>query len=154
MRDVRVVSRDPKIKAISITGYYNNCTMKSGCFGGVGDTFVLAGSDDFNLYAWEIPPDETGTVARASHVLRGHKSIVNQVRCRASDGLIATSGVEKVVGLWSGGAMPGGETPPDVQEIEQRIRNSREETEGGEWLPPTAGKTLLSTYDDKQVGSK
>ena len=88
-------------------GYYNNCTMKSGCFGGVNDNFVLAGSDDFNLYAWEIPPEaatltdaEKGegggrpacgmTVARATHVLRGHKSIVNQARTSEIGGPLLT----------------------------------------------------------------
>ena len=104
--------------------------MKSGCFGGINDTFVLAGSDDFNLYAWEIPggddssPEET-LVARASVVLRGHKSIVNQVRCRSSDGLIASSGVEKCVNLWSGGSMPGSETVPAAEEAVQLIKDSR-----------------------------
>ena len=120
--------------------------MKSGCFGSVDDTFVLAGSDDFKLYAWEIPSEPT-TVAQSRHiVLRGHKSIVNQVRCRATDGLIATSGVEKIVGLWSGGAMPGAEVPPDEEEIDERIDNSRVETADGLWLAPTAGNNKYVVF--------
>lgn len=35
--------------------YYNSCTMKSCCFAGDNDQFVLSGSDDFNLYMWKIP---------------------------------------------------------------------------------------------------
>eukprot|EP00092_Neocalanus_flemingeri_P103635 GFUD01132648.1.p1 GENE.GFUD01132648.1~~GFUD01132648.1.p1 ORF type:complete len:334 (+),score=99.27 GFUD01132648.1:66-1067(+) len=36
-------------------GYYNSCTMKSCCFGGPNDEYVLSGSDDFNLYMWAGP---------------------------------------------------------------------------------------------------
>lgn len=32
--------------------YYNSCTMKSCCFAGDDDEFILSGSDDFNLYVW------------------------------------------------------------------------------------------------------
>lgn len=34
--------------------YFNSCTMKSCCFAGMNDEFVLSGSDDFNLYMWKI----------------------------------------------------------------------------------------------------
>lgn len=40
-------------------GYYNSCTMKSCCFAGEDDQYVLSGSDDFNLYMWQIPPSES-----------------------------------------------------------------------------------------------
>jgi len=40
-------------------GYYNSCTMKSCCFAGEDDQYVLSGSDDFNLYVWKIPASET-----------------------------------------------------------------------------------------------
>jgi hypothetical protein len=32
--------------------------MKSCCFAGEEDQYVLSGSDDFNLYMWQIPPSE------------------------------------------------------------------------------------------------
>ncbi|XP_038621435.1 DDB1- and CUL4-associated factor 5 isoform X2 [Tachyglossus aculeatus] len=38
-------------------GYFNSCTMKSCCFAGDRDQYILSGSDDFNLYMWRIPPD-------------------------------------------------------------------------------------------------
>ena len=93
-------------------GYYNSCTMKSICFGGLNDDYVLAGSDDFNLYAWKMPEEvaegaeKTQLINRASVVLRGHRSIVNQVRYNHSDGTIATAGVEKCIRLWSPFQMP------------------------------------------------
>ncbi|KAJ8941914.1 hypothetical protein NQ318_013247 [Aromia moschata] len=79
--------------------YYNSCTMKTCCFAG-DDDYVLSGSDDFNLYMWKIPPDDCEW--GSSHViLRGHRSIVNQVRYNKHNNLIASSGVEKMVKLWS-----------------------------------------------------
>ena len=103
-------------------GYYNSCTMKSCCFGGPDDEYVLSGSDDFNLYMWAVPRqgDTTEWVGRAHHVLQGHRSIVNQVRYNHSRGVIASSGVEKVVKLWS--VLP----LPDSEDI---ARNRREEKE-------------------------
>ncbi|KAG5882587.1 hypothetical protein JTB14_030136 [Gonioctena quinquepunctata] len=80
--------------------YYNSCTMKTCCFAGGNDEYILSGSDDFNLYMWKIPLDDSewGT----SHMLlRGHRSIVNQVRYNNHNNMIASSGVEKMIKLWS-----------------------------------------------------
>jgi WD repeat-containing protein 22 len=33
--------------------------MKSCCFAGEDDQYVLSGSDDFNLYVWKIPASES-----------------------------------------------------------------------------------------------
>ncbi|XP_018304933.1 DDB1- and CUL4-associated factor 5, partial [Mycetomoellerius zeteki] len=83
------------------TGYYNSCTMKSCCFAGENDEYVLSGSDDFNLYMWKIPPDGKSWVASAHMVLRGHRSIVNQVRYNQTSCILASSGVEKIIKIWS-----------------------------------------------------
>uniref|UniRef100_T1JJB3 Uncharacterized protein n=1 Tax=Strigamia maritima TaxID=126957 RepID=T1JJB3_STRMM len=79
--------------------YYNSCTMKSCCFAGDKDQFILSGSDDFNLYMWKIPDEGSGVtwVNEAHMVLKGHRSIVNQVRFNPSNFLLASSGVEKIV---------------------------------------------------------
>ncbi|XP_038822971.1 DDB1- and CUL4-associated factor 5-like isoform X1 [Salvelinus namaycush] len=87
-------------------GYFNSCTMKSCCFAGDKDQYVLSGSDDFNLYMWRIPKDpEAGGPGRvvngASMILKGHRSIVNQVRFNPSTNMICSSGVEKVIKAWS-----------------------------------------------------
>ncbi|CAB3245620.1 unnamed protein product [Arctia plantaginis] len=84
--------------------YYNSCTMKSCSFAGEGDEFVLSGSDDFNLYMWKIPElgDGSDVIMESPHmVLYGHRSIVNQVRYNPHYCLIASSGVEKIIKLWS-----------------------------------------------------
>ncbi|XP_046750660.1 DDB1- and CUL4-associated factor 5 [Diprion similis] len=82
-------------------GYYNSCTMKSCCFAGDDDQYVLSGSDDFNLYMWKIPMDNEKWVDSAHMVLRGHRSIVNQVRFNQSSCILASSGVEKIIKIWS-----------------------------------------------------
>ncbi|KPI92221.1 DDB1- and CUL4-associated factor 5 [Papilio xuthus] len=83
--------------------YYNSCTMKSCCFAGKGDQFVLSGSDDFNLYMWKIPDSgDFDMIVEPPHiVLYGHRSIVNQVRYNSQYCLIASSGVEKIIKVWS-----------------------------------------------------
>ncbi|XP_026743311.1 DDB1- and CUL4-associated factor 5-like [Trichoplusia ni] len=85
--------------------YYNSCTMKSCSFAGEGDQFVLSGSDDFNLYMWKIPEGGGAgsdiEVEPPHIVLYGHRSIVNQVRYNPHYCLIASSGVEKIIKVWS-----------------------------------------------------
>ncbi|XP_053947354.1 uncharacterized protein DDB_G0287625 isoform X1 [Anastrepha ludens] len=85
--------------------YYNSCTMKSCTFAGEYDEFVLSGSDDFNLYVWRVSDvnlERTDQwVEGTQMVLYGHRSIVNQVRYNRQKCLLASSGVEKIVKLWS-----------------------------------------------------
>lgn len=85
--------------------YYNSCTMKSCCFAGSNDEYILSGSDDFNLYMWRIGDTTNYTshqwVDKCHMVLYGHRSIVNQVRYNPEKCIIASSGVEKIVKLWS-----------------------------------------------------
>ncbi|KAL4238831.1 DDB1- and CUL4-associated factor 5 [Mactra antiquata] len=85
------------------SGYYNSCTMKSISFAGDNDQYVLSGSDEFNLYMWAVPDDlsERSYVNSAHMVLKGHRSIVNQVRFNPANHLIISSGVEKIIKVWS-----------------------------------------------------
>lgn len=93
------------------SGYYNSCTMKSCCFAGDKDQYILSGSDDFNLFLWKVPEaceeKEKFHISEATLVLSGHRQIVNQVRYNYSKFLIASSGVEKVIKLWSPLKLPG-----------------------------------------------
>ncbi|XP_053330556.1 DDB1- and CUL4-associated factor 5 [Spea bombifrons] len=93
-------------------GYFNSCTMKSCCFAGDRDQYILSGSDDFNLYMWKIPSSpEAGGAGRvvngAFMVLKGHRSIVNQVRFNPDTYMICSSGVEKIIKIWSPYKQPG-----------------------------------------------
>ncbi|CAK8678323.1 DDB1- and CUL4-associated factor 5-like isoform X1 [Clavelina lepadiformis] len=92
-------------------GYLNSCTMKSGCFAGENDEYVVSGSDNFKIYLWKIPDqsitDYNLNVTSAKMVLKGHRSIVNQVRYNKETQLLASSGVEKSVKTWSPFKYPG-----------------------------------------------
>ncbi|KAL6105223.1 dcaf5 [Pungitius sinensis] len=108
-------------------GYFNSCTMKSCCFAGDKDQYILSGSDDFNLYMWKIPKDpEAGGPGRvvngAFMVLKGHRSIVNQVRFNPHTYMICSSGVEKVIKMWSPYQQP--ESLGDLEgEVEDKSRS-------------------------------
>ncbi|CAB1330467.1 unnamed protein product [Coregonus sp. 'balchen'] len=69
-------------------GYFNSCTMKSCCFAGDEDQDPEAGGPG-------------RVVNGAFMVLKGHRSIVNQVRFNPSTYMICSSGVEKVIKAWS-----------------------------------------------------
>lgn len=85
--------------------------MKSCCFAGETDEFVLSGSDDFNLYVWRVgeadAEQQNQWVDTHQMVLYGHRSIVNQVRYNSQKCIIASSGVEKVIKLWQPFAAEG-----------------------------------------------
>ncbi|KAJ6216966.1 hypothetical protein RDWZM_008123 [Blomia tropicalis] len=95
--------------------YYNSCTLKSCCFLGENEQFVASGSDNFKIYIWKIPDfilngsnnknplkeDSIIRVKNAHHILSGHRSIVNQVRFNSKNGFIASTGVEKMIKIWS-----------------------------------------------------
>ncbi|XP_061173798.1 DDB1- and CUL4-associated factor 5-like isoform X2 [Saccostrea echinata] len=89
-------------------GYFNSCTMKSCCFAGDKDQYILSGSDDFQLYMWKIPEDLSSRryVNDAYMILHGHRSIVNQVRFNPDNHIIISSGVEKMIKVWSTYPLP------------------------------------------------
>ena len=82
-------------------GYWNRCTMKSGTFS--AQDYVFSGSDNFAIYAWKVPDQDQDFqyIKRADFVLQGHQSIVNQVRYNSTFDILASSGVEKRIKLWS-----------------------------------------------------
>ena len=99
-------------------GYWNRCTMKSGTF---GRNYVFSGSDNFAIYAWQIPDfcsSESGFqyIKRADFVLQGHQSIVNQVRFNPIYNVLASSGVEKRIKCWS---------PFDIGSTSEEISKNR-----------------------------
>uniref|UniRef100_A0A8D8YJK2 DDB1- and CUL4-associated factor 5 n=1 Tax=Cacopsylla melanoneura TaxID=428564 RepID=A0A8D8YJK2_9HEMI len=105
-------------------GYYNSCTMKSCCFAGSEDEYVVSGSDDFVLYMWSVPRDDTYDqwIKSARHTLEGHRSIVNQVRYNEQNCILASSGVEKIVKLWSPFPLEPG--PDEEEEDPEKAKKS------------------------------
>jgi len=117
-RGVPLVFNDPK--------YSNKVTIKSCEL--VHDTYGFTGSDDWNIYCWWIPRDyddtlEEGKTAitlpqnqKAFTVLKGHRSIVNHVRHSPTEDAIISSGVEKIVKVWSGFDLPDSVRDPPRRE--------------------------------------
>ncbi|XP_075223771.1 DDB1- and CUL4-associated factor 5 [Lycorma delicatula] len=135
-------------------GYFNSCTMKSCCFAGYDDEYVLSGSDDFNLYMWKIPSSHNtkgAWVSSAHVVLGGHRSIVNQVRFNADNFLIASSGVEKLIKVWSPFPLPlsSGGLEKDVMSSKKRKVFSHEE-----YISLVMRSGQIITHDYSQESTK
>lgn len=76
--------------------FKNSCTLKSFCFAGDQDEYFVLGSDDSSVFVWKIPSDIKEFKINDIHLkLNGHRSIVNQYN------LIASSGIERVIKIWS-----------------------------------------------------
>ncbi|GFO48274.1 Ddb1- and cul4-associated factor 5 [Plakobranchus ocellatus] len=89
--------------------YYNACTLKSCSFAGLHDEYVMSGSDDFCIYLWKIPTDPAANYIQCQPhmILKGHRSIVNQVRYCPQNQVIISCGVEKLIKMWSPYSIPG-----------------------------------------------
>ncbi len=79
------------------TRYCGHCNVstdiKEACF--LGTDFVGAGSDDGSFFIWDR---RTSNVVR---VLRGDESIVNCMQVHPWEGVLATSGIDPVVRVWT-----------------------------------------------------
>ncbi|XP_001358955.5 DDB1- and CUL4-associated factor 5 [Drosophila pseudoobscura] len=85
--------------------YFNSCTMKSCSFAGPQDEMVVSGSDNFNMFIWRMDgvdlEEKNQWIDTPPIILTGHRSVVNQVRFNRQRCLLASSGVEKIIKLWS-----------------------------------------------------
>ncbi|XP_044263338.1 DDB1- and CUL4-associated factor 5 isoform X2 [Tribolium madens] len=129
--------------------YYNSCTMKTCCFAGDGDEYVLSGSDDFNLYMWRMPQNDTVEWGKSHLVLRGHRSIVNQVRYNKENNLIASSGVEKMIKLWS--SLPIGTWKGSLQKEHTDVFRSVYTHEDYVYLVGRSGERISHDYSDQST---
>ncbi|KAL6742931.1 hypothetical protein Aduo_016024 [Ancylostoma duodenale] len=98
--------------------YSNVHTIKSVTF--MDDSTVMTGSDDFNIYAWQVPQcdgskEENSSILKASFILKGHRSIVNHVRYSPSNRIITSCGVEKIVKVWSSLPIPYSYDKPRIR---------------------------------------
>jgi DDB1- and CUL4-associated factor 5 len=64
--------------------------------------YICSGSDDFCVYVWKNIQNNNDTTSNNFHLkLKGHRSIVNQVRYNSKFHLLVSSGVEKVIKVWT-----------------------------------------------------
>ncbi|CAG5126463.1 unnamed protein product [Candidula unifasciata] len=93
-------------------GHCNTTTdIKEANFFGSNGQYIVAGSDDGSFFIWE---KATSNIIR---VLRGDESIVNCLQPHASTCLLATSGIDPVVRLWS-------PRPEDGRQNDRQVNNS------------------------------
>ena len=86
--------------------------MDSACFAGQNDELVVAGSEDSGIYVWTIPEgpiippltEDGGNEPLV--VLRGHRSIVNQVRFNGHFGALASCSNDREIKFWTPLALP------------------------------------------------
>lgn len=90
-------------------GHCNTTTdIKEANFFGSNGQYIVAGSDDGSFFIWE---KETTNIVR---VLRGDDSIVNCLQPHPTCCLLATSGIDPVVRLWSPRAEDGSKNDREV----------------------------------------
>lgn len=91
-----------------------NTDIKEASFFGLRDEFIVAGSDDGALYIWD---KQTTNLVKA---IQADMHIVNCVQAHPSVSMLATSGIEASVKIWS----PTGRTNKDVQALEVRCNQN------------------------------
>ncbi|XP_064601021.1 WD and tetratricopeptide repeats protein 1-like [Liolophura sinensis] len=90
-------------------GHCNTTTdIKEANFFGSNGQYIVAGSDDGSFFIWE---KKTTNIVR---VLRGDDSIVNCLQSHPTNCLLATSGIDPVVRLWSPRAEDGSKNDREV----------------------------------------
>ena len=96
-----------------LCGHCNTTTdIKEANFFGSNGQYIVAGSDDGSFFIWS---KETANLVR---VLKGDDSIVNCLQPHPSMCLLATSGIDPVVRLWSPRAEDGSVNDREIEEVE------------------------------------
>ncbi|KAK3739002.1 hypothetical protein QZH41_001572 [Actinostola sp. cb2023] len=98
-------------------GHCNTTTdIKEANFFGSNGQYIVAGSDDGSFFMWN---KETTNLVR---VLKGDDSIVNCLQPHPSVCLLATSGIDPVIRLWSPRPIDGKGEDRQVSEVEAAAR--------------------------------
>ncbi|KAH9500217.1 WD and tetratricopeptide repeats containing protein [Bulinus truncatus] len=98
--------------SLRFCGHCNTTTdIKEANFFGSNGQYIVAGSDDGSFFIWD---KNTTNIMR---VMRGDESIVNCLQPHPSTCLLATSGIDPVVRLWS-------PRPEDGSENDREVNNS------------------------------
>ena len=94
-------------------GHCNTTTdIKEANFFGCEGQYIVAGSDDGNFFCWDR---NTTNIVK---VMRGDEQIVNCLQSHPSIGLLATSGIDPVVKLWTALPEDGRENERTVTDLD------------------------------------
>ncbi|XP_050678635.1 WD and tetratricopeptide repeats protein 1 isoform X3 [Leptidea sinapis] len=116
-RQLRSAALDYKYRFL---GHCNTTTdIKEANFLGPDGNFLAAGSDDGSLFIWS---KKSGNIVRC---LKADESILNCVQLHPSTFLLATSGIEAVVRLWSPRAEDGNKESREVNSAEAAAANQQ-----------------------------
>uniref|UniRef100_T1KVK3 WD and tetratricopeptide repeats protein 1 n=1 Tax=Tetranychus urticae TaxID=32264 RepID=T1KVK3_TETUR len=103
-------------------GHCNTTTdIKEANFFGRDDQYVVAGSDDGNIFIWDR---KTTNIVR---VLKADEAVVNCLQPHPTDCLLATSGIEKTVKLWAPKPEDGPDSvePTEVEDINEAASSNQ-----------------------------
>ncbi|XP_059152428.1 WD and tetratricopeptide repeats protein 1-like [Physella acuta] len=131
-------------------GHCNTTTdIKEANFFGSNGQYIVAGSDDGSFFIWD---KLTNNIMR---VMRGDESIVNCLQPHPSTCLLATSGIDPVVRLWSPGPEDGTKNEREINSDDAALANQkRMNTDPLEVMLTNMGYRITSFLDvDEEEGN-
>lgn len=115
---LRRSSKDYKQRYV---GHCNITTdIKEANYLGLNGEFIAAGSDDGNFYIWE------GETAKIRAVYRADSAIVNCVQPHPSICMLATSGIDHDIKIWSPCAPSASERPNLIADVARYVEVNQE----------------------------
>lgn len=119
--EIEISDEESEIKTYKYQykGHESRQTIKGVGFMGYNSEYVISGSDDNNIFIWDKKS------SKLVRVLEGHDGIVNTCTLHPTLPLIASSGIDSYVKIWS----PNGSLPDDdeLYTRKKRIQNIIEE---------------------------
>ncbi|XP_030377519.1 WD and tetratricopeptide repeats protein 1 isoform X2 [Scaptodrosophila lebanonensis] len=115
--ELRCASRDYRQRYV---GHCNVTTdIKEANYLGAHGEFIVAGSDDGNFFIWE------GETAKIRAVYRADSAIVNCVQPHPSICMLATSGIDHDIKIWSPCASSDSERPNLVSDVARSVEENQ-----------------------------
>ncbi|CAN8299158.1 unnamed protein product [Cochlearia groenlandica] len=109
--------------------YMGHCNLgtdiKQASFLGQRGEYIASGSDDGRWFIWE---KQTGRLVK---VLVGDEAVVNCIQCHPFDSVVATSGIDNTIKLWSPMAsvpsiVAGGSAGPATANVVEAMENNQQ----------------------------
>uniref|UniRef100_A0A7C9A7E4 WD and tetratricopeptide repeats protein 1 n=1 Tax=Opuntia streptacantha TaxID=393608 RepID=A0A7C9A7E4_OPUST len=108
--------------------YVGHCNVgtdiKQASFLGQNGDYIASGSDDGRWFIWE---KKTGRLIK---MLLGDEAVVNCIQCHPFDSLVATSGIDNTIKIWTPTApgpsmVAGGVAGPDTANVLEAMENNQ-----------------------------
>lgn len=108
--------------------YVGHCNVgtdiKQASFLGLNGDYIASGSDDGRWFIWE---KKTGRLVK---MLLGDEAVVNCVQCHPFDSVVATSGIDSTIKIWTPSApvpsmVAGGSAGPDTADVLEAMEGNQ-----------------------------